>query len=127
MYDVIDKIYIQNKIKECIPNIGGIKLDNGKLRYDLMPADVMEEVAKVYTFGANKYGDRNWENGLAYHRPYGAAHRHMASWWMGENLDRETNIHHLAHAICELEFLLAFELRKMKQLDDRPNINEEKI
>lgn len=105
-------------------NPEGTKHDNDKLRYDLIPADAREEVAKVYTFGANKYNDRNWEKGLMYHRPYGAVHRHISAWWMREDLDDETHIHHLAHAICELEFLLAFELRKMKHLDDRPTYRE---
>lgn len=105
----------------------GTKHDNDKLRYDLIPADARAEVARVYTFGANKYNDRNWEKGLLYHRPYGAVHRHIAAWWMRDDLDKETGIHHLAHAICELEFLLAFELRKMKHLDDRPILNKEVI
>lgn len=101
----------------------GIKQDKEKLRLDLIPADVIEEVAKVYTYGASKYGDRNWEKGLLYSRPYGAALRHIITWWKGENLDDETGVSHLAHAICELEFLLAFELRKLKKLDDRPYVN----
>lgn len=106
-------------------NEEGTKHDNDKLRLDLIPADTEEEVARVYTFGANKYGDRNWEKGLMYHRPYGAARRHISAWWRGDDLDKETNIHHLAHAICELQFLLAFELRNMKHLDDRPLQREE--
>lgn len=103
----------------------GKKHDTDKIRLDLMPTDVMCEVAKVYTFGAKKYGDRNWEKGLAYHRAYGAALRHMTSWWMRDDFDDETGIHHLAHAICELEFLLAFELRNIEHLDDRPILNNE--
>ena len=98
----------------------GIKHDRCKLRYELEPTDVRKEVIKVYTNGANKYSDRNWELGIKYSRVYGAARRHMSAFWEGENLDAEWMIHHLAHAICELEFLLAFELRKMKDFDDRP-------
>lgn len=105
----------------------GTKHDEGKLRYDLEPHDAREEVIKVYTFGAGKYGDRNWELGLTYHRAYRAARQHMAKWWSGEQIDHETKFHPLAHAICELEFLLAFELRKMKQFDDRPTYNKEVI
>lgn len=115
---------IDEYLKSLSEPTEGIKYDTDKLRLDLLPADVMREVAKVYTFGAKKYGDRNWEKGIAYHRAYGAALRHMTSWWMREDLDDETHIHHLAHAICELEFLLAVELRNMKQFDDRPVYKE---
>ena len=31
------------------------KYDQGKLRYDLMPAKVLEQVVDVLTYGANKY------------------------------------------------------------------------
>lgn len=37
----------------------GIKLDAGKTRWDLLPLRTVEEIVKVYTFGAGKYGDNN--------------------------------------------------------------------
>ena len=40
----------------------GIKLDAGKTRWDLLPLRTVEEIVKVYTFGAEKYGDNNWQN-----------------------------------------------------------------
>jgi len=36
------------------------KHDAEKTRYDLVPADALEIVTQVWTFGASKYGDRNW-------------------------------------------------------------------
>ena len=42
----------------------GIKHDQGKPRMDLLPMDALLEIAKVFGFGACKYGDRNWEKGL---------------------------------------------------------------
>ena len=73
----------------------------------------------VLTIGAKKYEDRNWERGIKFSRCLGAALRHITAWWEGEELDPESGIHHLAHAICELLFLLAFSLRNMKEFDDR--------
>ena len=102
-------------------DIGGKKFDFGKLRYDLLPSRPVADTVAVLTFGATKYGDRNWENGIVYSRCYAAALRHILAWWEGENLDTETGISHLAHAVCELMFLQEFEkTAKAKELDDRP-------
>lgn len=30
----------------------GLKYDNGKLRWDLLPLDQVEKIVEVYTFGA---------------------------------------------------------------------------
>ena len=38
----------------------GRKDDDGKLRYDLIPPLALEEVVRVLTFGAEKYGPNNW-------------------------------------------------------------------
>lgn len=100
---------------------GGNKFDFGKLRYDLLPSRPLADTVAVLTFGATKYGDRNWENGIAYSRCYAAAHRHLAAWWQGENQDKETGISHLAHAACEIMFLQEFEKSHVaKKFDDRP-------
>lgn len=98
---------------------GGIKHDQDKLRYDLIPFDVLEEYVKVLTFGANKYSSRNWEAGFNWSRCFAAALRHLTSWFRGQDKDPETGLSHLAHAMCCVTFLLAFELRKAGT-DDRP-------
>ena len=77
---------------------GGIKYDGGKLRYDLIPVDALEELVKVYTVGAQKYGDRNWEKGMEWGRIFGAIQRHLWAFWKGEDHDPETGILHLSHA-----------------------------
>lgn len=74
----------------------GQKFDTGKPRYDLIPTGPLEEVARLYTFGARKYGERNWEKGLSFGRVFGALMRHAWAYWRGENSDRETKCHHLA-------------------------------
>ena len=99
----------------------GIKHDSGKPRFDLIPADALEEVAKVYTVGATKYGDRNWEKGLSYGRLFGAIMRHSWRWWRGEKDDKETKLHHLSSVIFCALGLLHYELNseKFKKFDDR--------
>jgi len=99
--------------------MAGIKHDKGKARWDLIPWDGLEEIVNVMTFGADKYGDRNWEKGLGYSRVWAAAIRHMWKWFHGEAVDSETGLSHLAHAGCCLLFLLAYE-RRGNGIDDRP-------
>lgn len=96
----------------------GVKHDDGKVRYDLIAPEALHEYAKVLTFGANKYNDRNWEKGIAYGRLLGACLRHIFSWVRGETIDVESGLHPLAHAICCLNFLLTYELRGMTEFDD---------
>lgn len=97
----------------------GFKADEHKPRWALLPQDALEGVVDVLTYGAGKYGDRNWEKGMAYSRPFSALMRHVWAWWGGETHDRETGLSHLAHAICCLMFLLSYEMRKNGK-DDRP-------
>ena len=97
----------------------GIKFDDEKIRWDLLPWDALEEVAKVMTFGAKKYGDRNWEKGIAYGRLIRAAIGHITDWAMRRDVDSETGLSHLAHAGCCVLFLLAYILRGVGE-DNRP-------
>ena len=100
----------------------GKKFDNGKLRFDLLPVLPLREIAKVFTIGAEKYDDRNWEQGISWSRVFGALMRHMWAWWRGEKADPETGYSHLWHAACCIMFLIAYEEREIGE-DDRPNPN----
>lgn len=100
--------------------MSGIKHDADKVRVELLPPDALLAIADVLTFGAAKYGDRNWETGLRFGRLYAAALRHLLAWWSGEELDPETGKPHLAHAACCVTMLLALTERGMSRLDDRP-------
>lgn len=98
----------------------GWKADQGKTDWALLPPDALQEVAEVFTRGAEKYGPRNWEKGLSYGRVFSACMRHLWSFWMGEENDPEWGKHHLAHAACCVLFLLTYQLRKKyDNFDDR--------
>lgn len=100
--------------------MSGVKHDQGKTRYELLPPEFLEAVASILTFGAQKYADRNWERGIKYSRVFGALMRHLWAWWRGNNLDDETGKSHLWHAGCCLAFLITYETRNMSGFDDRP-------
>lgn len=103
---------------------GGVKYDSNKLRFDLLPPDALEEVARVYTLGAAKYSDRNWETGMRWGRVFAATMRHLWAWARGETYDRETGLHHAAHAAFGCLSLIAYQNRDVGT-DDRANINNE--
>lgn len=86
----------------------GIKHDDDKQRWDLLPYDALEHVVKVLTLGAKKYAEWNWMYvERAEDRYFAAAQRHLVAWRGGEGVDPETGVSHIAHAICCLLFLLS--------------------
>ena len=90
----------------------GRKFDNDKLRYDLIPPLALEEMVKVLTFGAQKYEPDNWQKVPESKRRYFAAmQRHLWAWKQGEKLDKESGIHHIAHAACCLYFLYEHDVK----------------
>lgn len=67
-----------------------------KTRWELMPLDCLEDIARVYTEGAKKYNDNTWQNlENGYERYKGALLRHL---YAAENeiFDEETGCRHLA-------------------------------
>jgi hypothetical protein len=97
----------------------GRKNDGGKLRFDLLPVEPLKQVVHVYTMGAAKYTDRNWEKGMRWGRIFAALMRHAWAWWAGERNDPVDGQHHLASvAWCALA-LMEYE-QTHPELDDRP-------
>lgn len=94
----------------------GVKYDQGKLRWSLVPNGVMQEYIKVLEYGAVKYAENNWQRvPNATTRYYDAAMRHIDAWWQGEMDDPETGMPHLAHAMCCITFLMWLEIEANKE------------
>jgi hypothetical protein len=71
----------------------------------------MEETAKVLTFGAKKYSEDNWRQVEGLQKRYlAAAMRHINAIQKGERLDPESGLHHLAHVMCCISFMLEDQL-----------------
>lgn len=84
---------------------GGKKYDQGKLRYDLVPVEAHEALAEVFTYGAAKYDDNNWQQ-VESKRYVAALFRHLNAWRKGESHDGESGLHHLKHALTNVAILL---------------------
>lgn len=100
--------------------MSGVKHDQGKPRYDLIPPEALRAIASQLTYGAEKYGDRNWEQGIHFGRLVRAAFGHLTDFWAGEDNDEEGRPH-LHGAITSLAMLLAsVERFSGSEWDDRP-------
>ena len=96
---------------------GGEKFDQDKVPLHLLDTYALEETAKVLAFGAKKYGANNWRKGIKKTRLLAAALRHLFAYLRGEDLDPESRLSHIAHAMCCCMFLLG--LMHRTDLDDR--------
>jgi hypothetical protein len=90
----------------------------GKARFDLLPPVPLRAVAEVYALGAEKHGDRDWEDGVEWGRVFAAMQRHAWAWWSGEQRDPEDGQHHLAAVVWGALALMEYE-RTHPELDDR--------
>lgn len=107
----------EHDIKDLTP-AGGLKFDQAKPRMDLLDFDALEGLAKVLTFGANKYAAHNWRNGISYSRLTAAMLRHLAAIQRGEDIDAESGLPHIDHLGCCWMFLSNM-TKTRPDLDDR--------
>lgn len=98
----------------------GLRFNEGKPRYDLIPAFAQEQYANVLTKGAAKYAERNWELGMKWSKVLASLERHLAAIKKGEDYDKETGLLHSAHIMCNAAFLTEY-YKIFPQGDDRPH------
>lgn len=105
----------------------GLRYNEGKPRWDLVPMDALQEIVEIYSYGASKYAPRNWEKGMPWMGCYASLMRHLSDWVRGIDFDGtpgqadETHSGRLtmAHVAWNAIALLTFQLRGIG-LDDRP-------
>lgn len=105
--------------RETDPNTGGMKNQKPE-QMSLVPVEALEELARVYEFGARKYDRDNWRKGYAWHLSYDAAQRHMMKFWSGEDRDPDSGLLHVAHAMFHMAALCTF-VALERGTDDRPS------
>lgn len=88
----------------------GRKDDSEKPAWSLLPLDIVEDVVRVLTFGAQKYAPMNWVKvPNAKDRYLSAMLRHITAYQRGEVADVESGLSHLSHCICCAVFLAHFQ------------------
>lgn len=91
----------------------GRKHDKGKPRYSLIPVSPLRDVAEVFTFGAEKYGVKNYLYIDDENRIVDALMRHTEALRSGEYLDPESGKPHTAHIATNAMILQ--EMRETKK------------
>ena len=105
-------------MSDDLRNEEGIKHDYGKADLSFISLELVEVVARVREFGAKKYSRGQWRKGFKYSRSIAAALRHIFAFNEGQDLDPESGITHIGHAICCLEHLLN-DIKNHPKNDDR--------
>ena len=83
-----------------------MKIDERKPRLALVYKSLLEQVAKVREYGLTKYPDKeNWRT-TSREDHYNATIRHIYAALEGEVNDESSGLPHLAHAVCNLMFLI---------------------
>lgn len=110
--DIAHKIadsFMYNEPEDTIKND---RKDN-KLMWELLPLDVIEEVVRVYTFGARKYGPNKWQNlEDGYNRYKAALLRHLALIDQGQHFDPESGLLHASQVAWNAIALCYFEMKE---------------
>jgi hypothetical protein len=91
-----------------------VKNDEGKLRYDLLPWDAIEEVVKVLDYGIKKYPNpnENWRKNSTKEdikRFEAAMLRHYSAMKQGKMLDDESGLPHISHVATNVLFIIALQ------------------
>jgi hypothetical protein len=78
--------------------------------YSLIPVYPLAELARVYAYGCQKYAPDNWRKGYPYSWSIDSLQRHIEKWRAGEEMDDESGLPHLCHAMFHLMTLREFEI-----------------
>ena len=90
------------------------KFDGGKPMVSLVEPNYTLGVARVLTFGAEKYGKNNWKEATEedIQRYKDALYRHWLAYLDGEEIDPESGLPHLDHIGCNTMFLRYFDAKQ---------------
>ena len=95
-YKLVEQCKTKNMEQKNNDSKKNDRLDD-KLRWELLPLEDVEDIVRVYTAGAKKYGENKWQNLPDGIRRYKAALlRHLVEFDKGNEIDEETGCHHLA-------------------------------
>lgn len=82
---------------------GLLKENVSKVRYDLIPHELLTRIAWQFTHGAEKYGVNNWRNGTVHESDIfkQSAFRHLIQWLSGQT-DED-------HAVAAITNIIMYE------------------
>jgi len=114
-----DRTYKKGQLKDE----PGLRYDADKLRYDLIPPEVLDALARVYGDGAEEYHDRDWEKGISYSRVIRCIFSHLVKYLCGYRYDKDLpQCEHMAMVMWNAAQILTYDIRNMaKEFNDLPH------
>lgn len=103
---------------DAVAPVVGNKFDIGKAPLHLLRFASHKQIAEALAYGARKYGEYNYLNGLEHLRVGDAIERHYGAYLDGEDIDQESGLPHLAHLGASV-FILLDLVREKPELDNR--------
>jgi uncharacterized HAD superfamily protein len=95
----------------------GLRYNESKIRHDLLEPYAINELAKVFTVGAEKYAPGNWEKGMNWTTVLASLKRHINAFEQGEDYDKGLSpeleekygkMYHMAHAAWNALALVSY-------------------
>ncbi len=93
------------------PQDNAIRHNQGKPELSRIPWDAEEEESKVWAYGADKYGDKNWEKlwgDQTVKVCLDSALRHIAKMKKGAQIDEESGCLHAAHIRSNMAMIIRY-------------------
>lgn len=92
---------------EGIPGITGKGDLSSKPHPSAISPHMLEEVSNTFRFGANKHGKNNFRKmtSEASQEIWDALFRHLLAYQKGETHAKDSNCHHLSHAVANISML----------------------
>lgn len=87
-------------------SVGAVKFDGDKVDFSLLTQAMLEPMTRAMMYGQEKYSRGNFRVGFENIRLTSAALRHIFAYLDREDLDPESNVSHLGHAMAALAMLL---------------------
>jgi hypothetical protein len=95
------------------------RYNSDKPDLSLIPLCTLEDEARVWMYGKNKYAAWNWAKGMPWSAVMASLMRHLSAFQSGEDNDPESGLPHLAHISCNVRMLTLYS-KTYKEGDDRP-------
>lgn len=93
--------------------------DDGKAALAVLPWAALDAMAAAQAYGERKYGDfYNYRKGMEATRNLSCAIRHIRDFIEGQDLDAESGVTHLGHAMVRLGYVLQ-NIKDGTVIDDR--------
>lgn len=94
----------------------GVKHDEEKLKWSLLPINLLNGVVRVLMYGEKKYSSDNWKRiGNGKERYFSALMRHLTELQDGKELDDDSGLPVIDHVISNAIFMKYFIEKEKKK------------